>query len=154
MWRRLLNQLNGIGGDLFAIIWNASEEKFYGLNGSGHSPKSLALDYFTSNGLTRIPASGPLPITVPGCVDAWFEMHEKFGKLTFGDLLAPTVQYGREGIAVAEEIAEMMDYLDRDLSRSYGLPDEFSWKDLSNFNVVHDCEKNYNLFALGVVQSY
>ncbi|MCK5169945.1 MAG: gamma-glutamyltransferase, partial [Bacteroidales bacterium] len=66
---------NGMGGDLFAIIWDAKTQKLYGLNASGRSPKSLSLEYFKENGLEKIPSHGALPVSVPGCVDGWFEMH-------------------------------------------------------------------------------
>ncbi|MFD2513173.1 gamma-glutamyltransferase [Pontibacter locisalis] len=99
---------NGIGGDLFAIIWDAKSQKLYGLNGSGRSPYSLTLDYFKKQGITHIPAHGPLPVSVPGTVDAWFEMHKKFGKLPMKKILAPTIQYAREGFPVSEVIAYYM----------------------------------------------
>ena len=78
----------GMGGDLFAIVWDAKTQKLYGLNASGRSPKSLKLDYFTSNGMEKIPAHGPLPVSVPGAVDGWFELHQKFGKLSMKENLA------------------------------------------------------------------
>ncbi|MFQ5652315.1 MAG: gamma-glutamyltransferase [bacterium] len=96
---------NGIGGDLFAIVWDAKTQKLYGLNASGRSPKSLTLDYFKKQGLTRIPSHGPLPVTVPGCVDGWFELHKKFGTLDMKEILAPTIKYAREGFPVSELIA-------------------------------------------------
>jgi len=71
----------GIGGDLFAMIWSADKGKLYGLNGSGRSPRSLKLEYFKDNGYEFIPSYGPLPVSVPGCVDAWYEMHDMFGRL-------------------------------------------------------------------------
>ncbi|MFQ5707800.1 MAG: gamma-glutamyltransferase [bacterium] len=96
---------NGIGGDLFAIVWDAKTQKLYGLNASGRSPYSLTLDYFKKHGLKHIPAHGPLPVSVPGCVDGWFELHKKFGKLPMTDILAPTIKYAREGFPVSELIA-------------------------------------------------
>jgi gamma-glutamyltranspeptidase/glutathione hydrolase len=96
---------NGIGGDLFAIIWDAKTEKLYGLNASGRSPKSLTLDYFKEHGYTSIPAYGPLPVSVPGCVDGWFEMHGKFGSLDMEEVLGPVITYAREGFPVSELIA-------------------------------------------------
>ncbi|MBA4739381.1 MAG: gamma-glutamyltransferase, partial [Flavobacteriaceae bacterium] len=78
---------NGIGGDLFAIIWIEKDKKLYGLNASGRSPKNLTLDYFKENNMTQIPAYGPLPVSVPGCVDGWFEMHKRFGKISMEDIL-------------------------------------------------------------------
>ena len=95
----------GIGGDLFAIVWEAKSRKLYGLNASGRSPASLTLDYFRENGYTEIPAYGPLPVSVPGCVDGWYELHRKFGKLPMKDILAPTIRYAREGFPVSEIIA-------------------------------------------------
>jgi gamma-glutamyltranspeptidase/glutathione hydrolase len=95
----------GIGGDLFAIVWEAKSQKLYGLNASGRSPASLTLDYFRENGYTEIPAYGPLPVSVPGCVDGWYELHRKFGKLPMKDILAPTIRYAREGFPVSEIIA-------------------------------------------------
>ena len=96
---------NGIGGDLFAIVWDAKTEKLYGLNASGRSPKSLTLDYFKKQGLEKIPSHGPLPVTVPGCVDGWFELHKKFGKLSMKENLAPAIKYAREGFPLSELIA-------------------------------------------------
>ncbi|HRE98977.1 MAG TPA: gamma-glutamyltransferase, partial [Pirellulaceae bacterium] len=71
----------GIGGDLFAIVWDAKTQKLYGLNASGRSPATLTLDEFRRRELDSIPALGPLPVSVPGCVDGWFELHGKFGRL-------------------------------------------------------------------------
>jgi gamma-glutamyltranspeptidase/glutathione hydrolase len=96
---------NGIGGDLFAIIWDEKTKKLYGLNASGRSPKSLTLDYFKEHGYTTIPANGPLPVSVPGCVDGWFEMHKRFGTLDMTKVLGPVINYAREGFPVSELIA-------------------------------------------------
>ena len=95
----------GIGGDIFAIVWDAKTKKLYGLNGSGRSPKSLTLQYFKEKKYTSIPSYGPLPITVPGCVDGWFELHKKFGKLGMADILQPTIDYAQKGFPVTELIA-------------------------------------------------
>jgi gamma-glutamyltranspeptidase / glutathione hydrolase len=95
----------GIGGDIFAIIWSAEKGKLYGLNGSGRSPRSLKLEYFKSNGYEFIPSYGPLPVSVPGCVDGWYEMHDMFGRLPMKDILHPAITYAREGFPVTEVIA-------------------------------------------------
>ncbi len=95
----------GMGGDLFAIVWDAATQKLYGLNASGRSPRSLTLEEFRSRGLQRVPPYGVLPVTVPGCVDGWFALHERFGKLPMGAILAPAIRYAREGFPVSELIA-------------------------------------------------
>jgi gamma-glutamyltranspeptidase/glutathione hydrolase len=96
---------NGVGGDLFAIVWDAKTKKLYGYNGSGRSPKSLSLQYFIDHGLREIPALGPLPVNVPGAVDGWFALHDRFGKLPMKDDLAGAIGYAREGFPVTELIA-------------------------------------------------
>ena len=97
--------VNGIGGDLFAIVWDAKTKKLYGLNGSGRSPYSLTLDEFKKRGLKHIPALGPLPVSVPGTVDAWFELHQKFGKLPMQKILSHAIGYARNGFPVHDELA-------------------------------------------------
>jgi len=100
----------GIGGDLFAIIWSTDKGKLYGLNASGRSPRSLKLEYFKEIGYEFIPSRGPLPVSVPGCVDGWYEMHDMFGRLPMKDILQPAIIYAREGFPVTEVIAY---YLER-----------------------------------------
>ena len=100
---------NGIGGDLFAIVYSAKENKLYGINGSGRSPLGLSYEQMKAelDKLHRktIPPRGMLPISVPGTVDAWSELHKKFGKLKLSDDLAPAVKYAEEGFPVTELIA-------------------------------------------------
>jgi gamma-glutamyltranspeptidase / glutathione hydrolase len=100
---------NGIGGDLFAIVYSAKENKLYGINGSGRSPLGLNYDQMKAEldklGRKTIPPRGMLPISVPGCVDAWSELHKKFGKLKLIDDLAPAAKYADEGFPVTELIA-------------------------------------------------
>ena len=100
---------NGIGGDLFAIIWIEKEKKLYGLNASGRSPENLTLGYFKENNFKSIPAYGPLPVSVPGCVDGWFELHNKFGKIKMRDILNPTIKYAEDGFPVTELVSYYMD---------------------------------------------
>ncbi len=95
----------GIGGDIFAIVWDAKTRKLYGLNGSGRSPAALTLEHFKREGITAIPPFGPLPVSVPGTVDGWFALHERFGKLPMKDILAPAIGYARDGFPVSELIA-------------------------------------------------
>ncbi len=96
---------SGIGGDLFAIVWSAKEQRLYGLNASGRSPASLTLEMLKAKGLEQLPPYGPLPVSVPGAVDGWYELHDKFGKLPMKDNLAPAIHYAREGFPVSELIA-------------------------------------------------
>ena len=96
---------NGLGGDLFAIVWDAKTKKIYGLNASGRSPKSLSLEWFAQNGHQSIPSHGPLPVTVPGAVDGWFMLHDRFGKKPMNELLKPTIDYAKEGFPVSQLIA-------------------------------------------------
>jgi gamma-glutamyltranspeptidase/glutathione hydrolase len=96
---------SGIGGDLFAIVWDAKTQQLYGLNASGRSPEKLTLAYFKENGYDKIPALGPLPVSVPGCVDGWFELHNKFGKLPMEKVLQPAIDYAENGFPVTELIA-------------------------------------------------
>lgn len=116
---------NGMGGDLFAIVWHGPTKKLYGLNASGRSPGSLTLDYFLENGYDHIPAYGPLPVSVPGCVDGWFELHGKFGKLGMEEILAPAIHYAEEGFPVSELIAYYWGLSTRRLSRYDGFAEIF-----------------------------
>ena len=108
---------SGIGGDLFAIVWDAESQKLYGLNASGRSPYDLKREYFLKNGYKSIPARGPLPVSVPGCVDGWFELHKKFGSIDMDEILSPAINYARNGFPMADIIA-------------------YQWK--SNVNVLKD----------------
>lgn len=96
---------NGIGGDLFAIVWDPATRRLHGYNGSGRSPQGLAIEEFRRRGLDAIPARGPLPVSVPGAVDGWFALHGRFGRLPMAELLAPTIRYARQGHPVHEVIA-------------------------------------------------
>jgi gamma-glutamyltranspeptidase/glutathione hydrolase len=95
----------GIGGDLFAIVWDGAARGLAGLNASGRSPRGLTLEHLRSLGLARIPSEGPLPVSVPGAVDGWFELSARFGRLPMAELLAPAIAYAREGFPVTEVIA-------------------------------------------------
>lgn len=98
----------GIGGDLFAIVWDNKTKKLYGLNASGRSPESLTLKYFEKQKSTKIPSFGPLPVSVPGAVDGWFELHGKFGSKPMGEILQPAIDYAEKGFPLTELIAWYM----------------------------------------------
>jgi gamma-glutamyltranspeptidase/glutathione hydrolase len=95
----------GIGGDLYAIVWDAKTKKLYGLNASGRSPYKATRDFFASKGLKEIPEVGPLSWSVPGCVDGWEELRKRFGTRTLAQLLQPTIRYAEDGFPVSPVIA-------------------------------------------------
>ena len=95
--------VNGIGGDLYAIVYEAKTGKLHGLNASGRSPYSLTMDTFINRKIQFIPPLGPLPVSVPGCVDGWFSLHGKFGKKPMSEILSYAVGYARDCFAVSDE---------------------------------------------------
>ncbi|MEX2317730.1 MAG: gamma-glutamyltransferase [Pirellulales bacterium] len=97
----------GVGGDLFVIVWDNESKKLYGLNASGRSPRALTLEEFQKRELKMVPKFGPLPVSVPGCVDGWATMHERFGKLPLNVVLAPAIRAARDGYPVTEVIAQL-----------------------------------------------
>jgi gamma-glutamyltranspeptidase/glutathione hydrolase len=104
----------GIGGDLFAIVWSARDQRLYGLNASGRSPQALTYDKLRAElaalGVKKIPSRGMLPISVPGAVDGWYELHAKFGRMPMADILAPAIRYAEEGFPLTELIAYYWQY--------------------------------------------
>ena len=103
---------SGIGGDLFAIVWDPKTKKLYGLNGSGRSPKGLSYAALVAEldkrGLDSLPPYGALPVSVPGTVDGWYELHGRFGKLSMKENLAPAISYARDGFPLTQLIAHYM----------------------------------------------
>jgi len=107
---------NGIGGDLFAIIWDPKTQKLYGLNASGRSPIGRSYDELLArlDGKESLPPFGDIPVSVPGAVDGWFEMHDRFGELSMRKILQPTIDYASSGFPVSPVIAH---YFERNLTR-------------------------------------
>jgi gamma-glutamyltranspeptidase / glutathione hydrolase len=97
---------SGIGGDLFAIVWDAKTKQLHGLNASGRSARAMTMEELRRRGLKQIPANGPLAVSVPGCVDGWFMLHGHFGSKPMARLLAPTIEYARAGLPIAPDIAD------------------------------------------------
>ncbi|HKB04952.1 MAG TPA: gamma-glutamyltransferase [Gemmataceae bacterium] len=95
----------GIGGDLFAIVWDAKTKKLYGLNANGAAPKLATREWFAKNAIDEIPLLGSLSWSIPGCVDGWDELRRKFGTKSFEELLAPSIEYAEKGCPVPEVIA-------------------------------------------------
>lgn len=119
---------NGIGGDLYAIVWDAKTQKLSGLNASGRSPKSLNKNYFIDNGFQSIPKYGPLPVSVPGTVDGWFELHERFGKMPMTAILQPAIDYAEQGFPVSQLIAYYWNLSVPRLGKYPGFLEQFSNK--------------------------
>jgi gamma-glutamyltranspeptidase/glutathione hydrolase len=115
----------GIGGDLFAIVYDAKTRKLSGLNASGPVPKNATLKYFADKKLDAVPERGPLAWSVPGCVEGWNQLRRKFGTKTFEELLAPSIRYAEAGVPVPEVIAGYWKASERMLARDPGLRETF-----------------------------
>ncbi|MDP6582636.1 MAG: gamma-glutamyltransferase [Vicinamibacterales bacterium] len=96
--------MNGVGGDLFAIVWDAETEQLHGLNATGRAPYEINRQVFERQGLERVPGTGPLTWTVPGAVDGWAQLLDRFGTMSLAEVLAPAIAYGRDGFPVSEII--------------------------------------------------
>src|SRR5229473_8125897 len=96
--------MNGIGGDLFLIYWDAKSGKLYGLNSSGWAPRKLTIEFLAKQGITAMPREGIHSVTVPGAVDGWSQAHVRFGRLPWKDLFGPAIYYAEHGYAVPELI--------------------------------------------------
>ena len=95
----------GVGGDLFAIVWSADDKRLYGLNSSGPAPIKISIKEITNKGLDAIPPYGPLPVTVPGAVAGWVELHKKFGLMDFNLLFKNAIEYAEKGFPLTEVVA-------------------------------------------------
>ena len=96
---------NGIGGDLFAMVYEAKSGRLYGLNASGWAPSGLTIDFLEARGIRSMPQEGINSVTVPGCVAGWEALHRRFGKMPFSRLLSPAIYYGNNGFPVTEIIS-------------------------------------------------
>jgi gamma-glutamyltranspeptidase / glutathione hydrolase len=97
--------MNGIGGDLFAIYWEAKTGKLYGLNASGWAPRGLTIEHLKTKGVTAMPQAGIDSVTVPGAIAGWQALHQRFGRLAWKDLFQSAISYADEGYPVPEIIA-------------------------------------------------
>ena len=96
--------MNGVGGDLFALVWDAEAEQLHGLNATGRAPYEISRETLVRQGYSSMPGSGPLTWTVPGAVDGWHELLQRFGTMTLAEVLAPAIAYARGGFPVSEII--------------------------------------------------
>jgi gamma-glutamyltranspeptidase/glutathione hydrolase len=115
----------GIGGDLFAIVYDAKTKKLYGLNANGPAPKKATVQFFKDQKLADIPERGILSVSAPGCVEGWDQLRAKFGTRKFSELLAPVIKYAEEGVPVPEVIAGYFRSSERLLSNDPGLTEAF-----------------------------
>src|SRR6201982_392950 len=97
--------MNGMGGDLFAIYWDAKTGKLYGLNASGWAPKALTIEHLKAKDVTKMPAEGIDTVTVPGAVDGWNKLHQRFGRIAWKDLFTPAIYSAANGFPVQERIS-------------------------------------------------
>ena len=95
---------DGIGGDLFAIVYEAKTGKLYGLNSSGWAPAGLTPEFLHAKGISEMPQNGIHSVTVPGAVDGWEKLLTRFGKMNFADVLAPAILNAEQGFAVGEVV--------------------------------------------------
>ena len=109
--------MNGAGGDLFAIVYDAKTKKVHGLNASGRAPAAATVDEFKRRGVQRIPLRGELSVSVPGVVDGWSELLAKHGTRTMAQALEPAIKYARDGYAVSEIIADQWKSVESMLAR-------------------------------------
>ncbi len=98
--------MNGIGGDLFLLYWDAKAGKLYGLNASGWAPRKLTIEFLAQRGITTMPHDGIQSVTVPGAVDGWNQAHKRFGRLPWKELFTPAIYYAEHGYAVPEIIQD------------------------------------------------
>src|SRR5436190_3726570 len=116
----------GIGGDLYAIVWDAKTKKLYGLNASGRSPYRATRELFAARKLRSIPLQGPLSLSVPGCVDGWDELRRRFGTRTFEQMLAPIIAYAEDGFPVTPVIAGHWKSAERYVGKYAGWEETFA----------------------------
>jgi gamma-glutamyltranspeptidase/glutathione hydrolase len=115
----------GIGGDLYAIVWDAKTQELYGLNASGRAPLKATRQWFKEHGHESIPTAGPLSWSVPGCVDGWDALRKRFGTMSFTELLEPSIRYADEGVPVPEVIAGYFRGAERTIQRDPGMAETY-----------------------------
>jgi len=135
---------NGIGGDIFVIVWDPETQKLYGYNGSGRTPRGLSLAEMRREARRRgnpnaVPSFGAASVSVPGTVDGWFALHERFGRLPMADLLAPTISYARAGAPIPQTIAMYWANNRRRLDREFS---EGRLQEVANARALYFCQEN------------
>src|SRR3984893_14910412 len=98
--------MDGIGGDLFALYWEAKTAKLTGINASGPAPRGLTPEFLDKQAIKKMPRAGIHSVTVPGAIDGWAKMHRRFGKLPWKELFQAAIRYGEQGFPLTEMIRE------------------------------------------------
>lgn len=135
---------NGIGGDIFVIVWDPETQKLYGYNGSGRTPRGMSLAQMRREARRQgnpnaVPSFGAASVSVPGTVDGWFALHERFGRTPMADLLAPTIRYAREGAPIPQTIAMYWNNNQRRLAREFA---EGRLQEFANAQSTYFCQEN------------
>ncbi|MBY0569207.1 MAG: gamma-glutamyltransferase family protein [Hyphomonadaceae bacterium] len=135
---------NGIGGDIFVIVWDPETERLYGYNGSGRTPRGMSLAEMRREARRRgnpdaVPSFGAASVSVPGTVDGWFALHERFGRLPMSDLLAPTIRYAREGAPIPQTIAMYWANNRRRLETEFAAG---RLQEIANARALYFCQEN------------
>jgi gamma-glutamyltranspeptidase/glutathione hydrolase len=135
---------NGIGGDIFVIVWDPETERLYGYNGSGRTPRGMSLAEMRREARRRgnpdaVPSFGAASVSVPGTVDGWFALHERFGRLPMSDVLAPTIRYAREGAPIPQTIAMYWANNRRRLETEFAAG---RLQEIANARALYFCQEN------------
>jgi gamma-glutamyltranspeptidase/glutathione hydrolase len=134
---------NGIGGDIFVIVWDPATRRLHGYNGSGRSPRGLSFNEMRRVARERgnpnaVPSFGAASVSVPGTVDGWFALHERFGRTPMADLLAPAIRAAREGAPIPQTIAMYWANNERRLEREFA---EGRLEEIANARLTYFCER-------------
>ena len=153
----------GIGGDLFAIVWDAKTQKLYGLNASGRAPYKATRKFFADQGLDEIPITGPLSWSVPGCVDGWDVLNKRFGSRPLAELLEPVIRYAEDGFPVTEiiggywKVSQAKLRESPDAARTYLIDDPSAvrrdFQNPSFAQLPFDCRKAATLYKGGMAKA-
>ncbi len=150
--------MTGVGGDMFALYWSAKDKKLKALNGSGRCPKNLSWRTFARKGATHIPNFGWPSVTVPGCVDGWWQLHQADGKLPWKNLFDATIHYARDGAPISEVVYSEMENvgprLQNDEARKIFLPNDGKTPYYGHIFKQTDLARTFEAIAAGGADAF